>query len=112
MLVFATDLDPQKVVDPALLRRIPYKIEVRAPSEAQFVDLFRRLAPKFGFEFRADVVEHLLADHFRAKNRTLSYGYAADLLMQAQCFCSFHERPLELNNEAIDIAARNYFGSF
>ncbi len=39
MVIFSTNLEPEQLMDPAFLRRLPYKIEVGAPS----VDRYRRI---------------------------------------------------------------------
>jgi hypothetical protein len=42
LVMFSTNLDPEDLMDPAFLRRLPYKIEVGGPS----LDLFRRIFGK------------------------------------------------------------------
>jgi len=39
MVIFSTNLEPEQLMDPAFLRRLPYKIEVGAPT----VDRYRRI---------------------------------------------------------------------
>ena len=41
-VVFATNLDPEDLMDPAFLRRLPYKIEVGPPNLDQFRRIFER----------------------------------------------------------------------
>ena len=53
LLVFSTNLQPKDLFDEAFLRRLPYKIEVRDPTEAEFRELFRMYAERLGVEFRA-----------------------------------------------------------
>jgi predicted ATPase with chaperone activity len=50
LIVFSTNLEPRDLVDDAFLRRIPYKIQITDPSEQEFHDLFKMMAPKMGFE--------------------------------------------------------------
>jgi hypothetical protein len=42
MVIFSTNLDPESLMDPAFLRRLPYKIEVGAPP----LDLYKRIFDK------------------------------------------------------------------
>jgi predicted ATPase with chaperone activity len=109
LLVFATNIEPRKLVDEAFLRRIPYKIEVNGPSEAQFKELFRRQAAKLGFPFRPDAVGHLIDHHYKARSRPLRFCHVRDLLLQVRSYCEFHERPLDLTPDNLDIAVKNYF---
>ena len=48
LIIFSTNLEPKDLVDDAFLRRIPYKIEVPDPSEEEFRELFKIMAPKLG----------------------------------------------------------------
>ena len=45
LIIFSTNLEPKDLVDDAFLRRIPYKIEVIDPSEEEFRELFKIMAP-------------------------------------------------------------------
>jgi len=49
LVIFSTNLEPRDLVDDAFLRRIPYKIEVTDPTEEEFRDLFKMMAPALGF---------------------------------------------------------------
>ena len=109
LIVFATNLEPKELVDEAFLRRIPYKIEVVDPTVEQFHDLFKQNAPSFGFEASESVLEHLVLTHFAAKKRPLRFCFVRDILEQAKNYCEFHEQPMELSEEIIDIATKNYF---
>ena len=40
LLVFSTNLEPEDLMDPAFLRRLPYKIEVGTPSLESFRNIF------------------------------------------------------------------------
>jgi DNA polymerase III delta prime subunit len=42
LVIFSTNLEPEDLMDPAFLRRLPYKIEIGAPS----VDLYRQIFEK------------------------------------------------------------------
>jgi predicted ATPase with chaperone activity len=44
LVIFSTNMPPGQLMDPAFLRRIPYKIEVTGPSPAEFADIFRAVA--------------------------------------------------------------------
>ena len=109
LIVFSTNLEPRALVDEAFLRRIPYKIDVRDPTEIEFRDLVRALADELGIEHHEDVVDYLLDSYYRANGRSLRFCHPRDLLRQVRVFCSFNERPPVLSREAVDAAVRNYF---
>ena len=109
LLVFSTNLDPTKIVDEAFLRRIPYKVEVFDPSEADFRALFCRMAGQLGFRFDPKIVDYLLEKHYRSTGRGLRFCHARDILMQVKNLCEFHEQAFEITEMNIDVAIYNYF---
>lgn len=109
LTVFSTNLEPRDLVDEAFLRRIPYKIEVGSPDEAEFVDLFLELAGQMDCRCDEQAVGALLERHYRPVKRPLRYCHPRDLLRQIRNFCEFHGRSLEVNQETLDVSVRNYF---
>jgi hypothetical protein len=48
LLIFSTNLEPEDLMDPAFLRRLPYKIEVGAPSQENYRRIFERECERQG----------------------------------------------------------------
>jgi energy-coupling factor transporter ATP-binding protein EcfA2 len=48
LLIFSTNLEPEDLMDPAFLRRLPYKIEVGAPSRENYRRIFERECERQG----------------------------------------------------------------
>jgi predicted ATPase with chaperone activity len=111
LVVFSTNLDPKGLVDEAFLRRIPYKIDVRGPSEAEFRKLFNDTCAKLGIRQDEVSLEHLIETYFRSADRHFRYCHVRDILSQVRHHCEFCGVPLELKVEYIDEAAENYFGA-
>ena len=109
LIVFSTNLEPRDLVDEAFLRRIPYKIEIVDPTEAEFRYLFEVMAEHLGFEYRQGPVDYLIANHYKQSNRPLRFCQPRDLLLQVRSYCVYCNRPLELTNEYFDKAVENYF---
>jgi predicted ATPase with chaperone activity len=109
LIVFSTNLEPRELVDEAFLRRIPYKIEITDPAEADFRDLFRRLCPVMGFEYDETAIDYLIAKHYRAIDRPFRCCQPRDLLLQVRHHCLYQKQPLRLTPDAFDFAVENYF---
>lgn len=109
LIIFSTNLEPKNLVDEAFLRRIPYKIDVRDPTEAEFRDLLKRLAESMGIEYRQEAVDYLMAKHYSTTGRQMRFCQPRDLLHQMRIFCRFHGRPPAITREAVDAAVKNYF---
>lgn len=109
LIIFSTNLEPRDLVDGAFLRRIPYKIQVPDPTEDQFCEMLRRIAPRLGFLYDDAAVEHLLAKHYRAVKRPLRSCQPRDLLLQVRNYCSYRNLPKKMTPAAFDFAVDNYF---
>ena len=109
LIVFSTNLEPRDLVDEAFLRRIPYKIDVRDASEAQFMELFRSTAQKLGLDCPEPTLKYLMDKHYRAINRPMRFCQPRDLLAQVENFLHVHQKPAVVTIEAIDEAVDNYF---
>lgn len=109
LIIFSTNLEPKDLVDDAFLRRIPYKIEVLDPSEEEFRELFRIMAPKLGFVYRDEPINYLIERHYRQAGRPLRCCHPRDLLMQVRNYCYYQGHDPELTREYLDFAVDNYF---
>ncbi len=109
LLVFSTNLEPRDLVDEAFLRRIPYKIEVRDPSEDEFHRLLVKYAAQFAIAYDRAACEYLIQRHFREAGRVLRRCHARDLMAQIHHFCRFNEMPPAMLTKNFDLAAMNYF---
>ncbi len=104
LIVFSTNLEPKDLVDGAFLRRIPYKIEVPDPSEAEFRELCRIMCGVMGFAHDPQVIDYLIEHHYKFTGRPFRLCQPRDLLLQVRNFCQFHGLPLQLSKEAFDAA--------
>ena len=109
LVVFSTNLEPRALVDEAFLRRIPYKIDVGNPSEEEFRALLKKTADEWGITHRDGPVDYLIGKYYQDCRREMRYCQPGDLLHQVCSYCSVLDLPLEITNEAIDAAAKNYF---
>ena len=109
LVIFSTNLEPRDLVDDAFLRRIPYKIEVTDPSEEEFRDLFRMMAPKLGLKYSDEVITYLIETHYKPVGRPMRCCHPRDLLMQARNMALYEGRETELTHESMDFAVENYF---
>ena len=109
LVIFSTNLEPKALVDDAFLRRIPYKIEVLDPTEEEFRNLFKLMAPKLGFEYQDEPVTYLIKTHYQAVGRRMRCCQPRDLLMQVRNMCLYEGTKTEMTNAAMDFAVENYF---
>lgn len=60
LLIFSTNLDPKDIMDPALLRRLPYKIKLASPSAEEFRALFLHHAQASHLSGAEDVIDYAI----------------------------------------------------
>ena len=111
LIVFSTNLEPADLVDEAFLRRIPYKLDVLDPSEAQYRALFQTMAKNLKLRCTQDMVDYLIQKHYHAASRPLRFCHPRDLLRQVANYCSFHEVEPCVTQENLDAAVKNYFAA-
>ena len=109
LIIFSTNLDPADLTDEAFLRRIPYKIEVKDPSVAEFGRMFEAACRAVSCRFHPEAVHYLLATHYSPFNRPLRRCHARDLLTQIGDYCAYHGRQLELRPDYLDRVVKSYF---
>jgi hypothetical protein len=109
MIVFSTNLEPRELVDDAFLRRIPYKIEVRDASEADFRQLLKTVAEQIGVQYDQSAVDYLIEKHYKAIGRPLRFCQPRDLVMQIRHYCRYVGQPARMTPEHFDLAVENYF---
>jgi hypothetical protein len=73
LLIFSTNLEPSDLMDPAFLRRIPYKIEVDYPNETQFRTVFEDVCEKAELPFLPDALEFVIHEIKTTYEKPLSF---------------------------------------
>lgn len=109
LVIFSTNLEPKDLVDDAFLRRIPYKIEVFNPPEADFRKLFEIMCYVTKIAYNAAAIDYLIKTHYIPINRPFRNCQPRDLLLQVKNYCLFNDLPIELKKEYLDFAVENYF---
>jgi hypothetical protein len=109
VLIIATNLSPEKVTDPAFLRRMGYRVYLGPPTPEQYARIFQQYAQRQGVSVAPEVIDQIL-ERYRAQNRELRSCEPRDLIERARDICRFHSKPLELTPKVLDLAWIGYFG--
>ena len=110
MLIVATNLDPEKVTDPAFLRRMGYRVHLNPPTPEQYGRIFERYAVSLGLACPADLLPWLL-ERYRAEHRDLRGCEPRDLIDRAMDVCRLREQPPHLDRGVLALAWNGYFGA-
>jgi predicted ATPase with chaperone activity len=109
LIIFSTNLEPTDLADEAFLRRIPYKIEIKDPSVAEFSTLFENVCKSFGCRYYHEAVHYLIQTHYVPQKRSLRRCHARDLLSQIRNYCMYYGKPMELRPDYLDRVVKSYF---
>ncbi len=108
IVIFSTNLAPTDLMDPAFLRRIPYKLEVGAPSPELYRRIFRDVATANDM---ADEIDDRVIDTVIAKLAGAGQPLAAYqprfLIEQIVAACRFKGMPLAFHPTFVDYAIDN-----
>ena len=110
LIIFSTNLDPKSLVDDAFLRRIPYKIHVKDPTEAAFKQIFSILCPKYGVVYDEAKLDYLIQRHYHGK-RPFRGCQPRDILEQIANVSKYKHLAPVMTEELLDMACQNYFAA-
>lgn len=109
MLIIATNIDPDVVMEAAFLRRMGYRVHLAKPSAQRYAEIFERYAHRRGFEISRELVDHVIARYIEEK-RELLCCHPRDLIERVGDVCRYRGEPERLTTELLDFAWRAYFG--
>jgi hypothetical protein len=110
MLLVATNLDPDRVMDPAFLRRMGYRVHLATPTPERYREIFEKCAARWRADVPAGLVDRLL-ERYGSEGRELRGCEPRDLIGRVQDVCQLRRLPMELNDELLDLAWTSYFGT-
>lgn len=107
MVIFSTNLEPADLMDPAFLRRIPYKLEVAAPSLAAYRRIFDSVAAANGLSLTDEVFGHVTQTIVGTQGSPLAAYQPKFLVDQVVAACSFRQQPPSFDRTFLDYALSN-----
>ncbi|MBZ5558996.1 MAG: ATP-binding protein [Acidobacteriia bacterium] len=108
-VVFATNLNPESLVDEAFLRRIPYKIPVENPTVDEFAQIFELNCRRRHLRYHSVMVAYLQRRHYLPYGRPLRACHPRDLLDQVTAICRYRGVSPKITRELLDRACASYF---
>jgi hypothetical protein len=109
LVIFSTNLSPAKLMDPAFLRRIPYKIEVDGPSPDGYRKIFRGVCAKFGVGVDDAVIDDIISELRVTNDFPLASFQPKFIVDQVLAASKFDGVPPRLTAEYVTLALRNLY---
>jgi predicted ATPase with chaperone activity len=110
MLIFATNLDLDGLVDDAFLRRMGYRLYIGPPTRQQYSSIFQKMVMANGFIYDAELLQFLFTRYDQEK-RIPKCSEPRDLIHRVMDICRYFEQSPVLSEEMLDLAWINYFGN-
>lgn len=107
LLVFSTNLEPEDLMDAAFLRRLPYKLEVGAPSRDSFRRIFDRVSRQQGMTMSDEAFDEIVHRITEIKQLELAAYMPKFIVDQLVAACRFLDLPPRFESRFIEYAVDN-----
>jgi hypothetical protein len=107
LVIFSTNLSPAGLMDPAFLRRIPYKIEIDGPSRENYRRIFAGVCEKSGVEIIPGVIDDVIAELQVRNDFPLASFQPKFIIDQVLAASKFDGVPPTLSPDYVNLALRN-----
>lgn len=107
LVIFATNLTPDDLMDPAFLRRIPYKVRVMRPSPDHYRLLFRMLCEKHEVPHDEEMVAFVMDKIEKVLDQPLAFYQPGFIVEQILSACKYDGSPPRMDRELLIDALDN-----
>ena len=107
LVIFSTNLEPEDLMDPAFLRRLPYKVEVGSPTPETYRKIFQNECAKHHLELTDDVFNIICYKVVKEKNLDLAAFQPRFIVDQVVAACRFIGQHPHFEPRFIDYALNN-----
>lgn len=119
LVIFSTNLDPEELMDPAFLRRLPYKIEIASPSLEVYERIFEQECQRQGLSLSVEMTfsnkmnlcnglfDSIVYKITKEKGLDLAAFQPKFIVDQVVATCRFMGEPPHLETRFIEYAVDN-----
>jgi hypothetical protein len=107
LVIFSTNIEPEDLMDPAFLRRLPYKIEVGAPSLEIFRKIFEKESARQGLTLTKEIFDAIAYTIKREKGIDFAAFQPKFIIDQVIASCRFMGQAPHFEPRYIDYAVNN-----
>jgi predicted ATPase with chaperone activity len=110
-VVFASNLAPADLADPAFVRRIGYKVHIGAMPEAAYRAVVRSACDRHGINIEDAMIDYLVQSLHVRHAQPLLPAVPLDLVDKLRDRAGYLGLPVRVSREQLDWAWRLYFGT-
>ena len=109
LVIFSTNLTPSKILDAAMMRRIPYNFHIGPPSSDEYLEIFRRVCKANEIPFDIDVVRTVMTRLYGGGKLKMARFHPRFIVEHVLARCSYEGRDPRIDEElALDAAQHLY----
>ena len=107
LIMFSTNLEPEDLMDPAFLRRLPYKIEVSGPNLENFKTIFKNESEEQGMVMPDEVFNSIVRKLRDEKEMEFAAYQPKFIIDQIVATCRFMGQPSHFEPRYVNYALDN-----
>ncbi len=109
LVIFSTNLPPEKLLDPGLLRRVKYKLRIEPPTIPEYVTIFQRVCKQFQLELPDDILGYLLEDFYPRTGLPCAGFHPVFIVEHVIASCRYQGKEPRLTRELVEEALENLY---
>lgn len=109
LVIFSTNLSPEDLMDPGIMRRVKYKLRLDPPSRSDYVTIFHQVCGQHGLKLPIEVLSYLLEDFYPRSGASFAAYHPAFIVEHALSACQYMGIEAQLNEELVRDALDNLF---
>ena len=107
MVIFSTNMEPEDLMDPAFLRRLPYKIQIASPSLELYRRIFERECERQGLTLTGEIFDSIVRRVKHEKGLDFGAYQPRFIVDQVVATCRFMGETPHFEPRFIDYAVDN-----
>ncbi len=107
LVLFSTNLEPEDLMDPAFLRRLPYKLEIGGPSEAAFNEIFAKVSKDAGLAYAEAEFKSIVTKITQGKGLKLANFQPKFIIEQVLAACRFMDMKPHFEPRFVEYSINN-----
>ncbi|MDF2366366.1 AAA family ATPase [Sneathiella sp.] len=111
LVIFSTNLSPDDLMDPAFLRRIPYKLETIGPSREQYFEIFKMVGQARGLEISEEILDTVIEELQVNNSFDLACYQPKFIVDQIISACKYQGSDPYIDKELVVDALKNLYTS-
>ena len=112
LVIFSTNLLPKELMDAGTMRRIHFKIEIGAPSENEYVAIFKDVCDAHDLTLPDEILSFLLKEFYQEENIPLARYHPKWIVEQVINRCQYEGTPPRLDRQLVTDAMRNLYTAY